>query len=72
MHSFKDLGIYKMDFGCLQDIVVKLIIFKSARYKIIWNKISYYFQILCGMTLLVLTFGSKHGLGAQKDCLISH
>jgi len=35
-----------MEFGCLQDIVAKLIIFKSVTYEIIWNKIFYYFQIL--------------------------
>ncbi len=29
----------EMEFGCLQDIVAKLIIFKSATYEIIWNKI---------------------------------
>jgi hypothetical protein len=34
-----------MESGCLQDIVTKLIIFKSARYEIIWNKIFYYFQL---------------------------
>jgi hypothetical protein len=34
-----------MEFRCLQDIVVKLPIFESARYEIIWSKISYYFQL---------------------------
>jgi hypothetical protein len=36
----------EMEFGCLQDIVVKLIVLKSARYEIIWSKISCCFQIL--------------------------
>jgi hypothetical protein len=33
----------EMEFGCLQDIVVKLIILKCVRYEIIWSKISCYF-----------------------------
>ncbi len=35
-----------MEFGCLQNIVAKLIILKNATYEIIWNKIFYYFQII--------------------------
>jgi hypothetical protein len=53
-----------MEFGCLQDIVVKLIIFKSARYEIICKK--YIFVTLKSMTyvrpsakasfILIITF----------------
>jgi hypothetical protein len=45
-----------MEFGCLRDIVVKLIIFQSAKYEIIWSKISYYFQILFFVTLKSMTY----------------
>jgi hypothetical protein len=45
-----------MEFGCLQDIVVKLIVLKSARYEIIWSKISYCFQILFFVTLERMTY----------------
>ncbi len=45
-----------MEFGCLQDIMVKLIIFKNARYEIIWNKISYFFKFFLFVTLKSMTY----------------
>jgi hypothetical protein len=45
-----------MEFGCLQDIVVKLIIFKSAMYEIIWSEISYYLKKNLFVTLESMTY----------------